>query len=509
MDTSALRELEPRLRTLLPAMLYADAWTNPSAAALERVFDHLRTLRYVLQDYVPRYVAENPAQPGIERGIWQDGALMFTDLAGFTTLVEVHAAPGQDGAAALLAILNRYFATMVEIISKSGGNLLEWTGDAMLVQFSSTSALDASARAIRAGLRMQRAMSQFVASTAAPGAVALGMRIGIHAGRYLAADVGTPRRMEYVLLGSVVLATKEVESHGSVGQVCLSAPVQAAVGAEFRTHPAATPGYWLVQDDLPGDELGEYDIQLTRRRQPRGVLLDRSRDAVLEQIASAVPVVEALASYLPAPVLNLLVESAAERRVPAQFVELPVIFVNLRGLTNLIDDLPAGDEAMLLQAFSRCFASINAAVETRGGILKNITYDRIGSTILIYFGAVNAHTDDALRAAHTARLIVQRVQNLAPFVVAGQAITAQAHVGVAFGPAFAAEVGEPRGRREFNLLGDVVNIAARLMARAGPNQIMINAPFARRIAHHFDCPPLGELQLKGKRARQQIFELPV
>lgn len=60
---------------------------------------------------------------------------LFTDLVGFTPLMEANASRGREGAEALLKILNNYFATMLEIISKSGGNLLEFTGGAMPVQF--------------------------------------------------------------------------------------------------------------------------------------------------------------------------------------------------------------------------------------------------------------------------------------------------------------------------------------------------------------------------------------
>ena len=60
---------------------------------------------------------------------------MFTDLAGFTPLLEANAARGQAGAEALLGLLNSYFSNMLEIIGKSGGDLLEFTGDALLVQF--------------------------------------------------------------------------------------------------------------------------------------------------------------------------------------------------------------------------------------------------------------------------------------------------------------------------------------------------------------------------------------
>ncbi len=506
MSEPSLALIEPRLRTLLPAVLYAEAWSEPSTQTLIDVFNHLRTLRYILQDYVPRFVADDPATPGKTRAKWQTGALMFTDLAGFTTLVEAHAALGTVGAEALLEMLNIYFATMVEVISKSGGNLLEWTGDAMLVQFPQADS-EGLIKAVRAGLRMQRAMQRFAQIESPRGIVELGMRIGIHTGRFLAADVGTPRRMESVLLGQVVQATKLAESSGVVGQVCLTEAAQALLADTFRYTQAEHDGYCLVVDDLADDQLGEYDLLPPRRRAGSGVLFDHSPAALISSIEAAVPLVEQLASYLPSPVLNLVVESAAQRAIPAQFVQLPVIFVNLLGLTNLIDQVADSAESDVVQVLAHCFALVNAAVEARGGILKNLTYDKIGSTILIYFGAVNGHVDDVERAAQTALAIKAVIARMAEVQVGALRAAVSCKIGVAYGPAFAAEIGEPRGRREFNLLGDAVNTAARLMAAAAAGEIYINAAFHERIDAAHRCAALGTLQLKGKAEPQSAYRL--
>src|SRR5574340_525890 len=135
LSASPIADLEPHLRYLLPADLYAAAWLDPNPENLRLVFEHLRTLRFILYDYVPRNVSEKLPQPGEVRSEWKEGTLMFTDLAGFTPLMEANAAQGRAGAETLLNTLNKYFSEMLEIISKSGGDLLEFTGDALLAAF--------------------------------------------------------------------------------------------------------------------------------------------------------------------------------------------------------------------------------------------------------------------------------------------------------------------------------------------------------------------------------------
>src|SRR5688572_26506629 len=219
---SPLAEIEPRLRSLLPADLYAAAWLDPCQENLVMIFEHLRTLRFILYDYVPRQVAEKLPEPGEVRYEWQEGTLMFTDLAGFTPLMEANAARGSAGAETLLGVLNSYFSEMLEIISKSGGNLLEFTGDALLAVFPKNARSSDAVQALRAGLRMQRAMAHFANIETEQGTFSLRMRIGIHSGRFFTADIGAPRRMEHVLLGEAVHQTKRAEGAGETGRVCLT-----------------------------------------------------------------------------------------------------------------------------------------------------------------------------------------------------------------------------------------------------------------------------------------------
>ena len=87
---AGLQSLEPRLRSLLPAELYAPVWLQPDAEGLQRVFVHLRTLLRILYDQMPSHVADDPPPTASTRHEWQSGTLMFTDLAGFTPFIEAN-----------------------------------------------------------------------------------------------------------------------------------------------------------------------------------------------------------------------------------------------------------------------------------------------------------------------------------------------------------------------------------------------------------------------------------
>ncbi len=502
---SPLESIESRLRSLLPADLYATAWVDPSPTTLERVFEHLRTLQRILHDYSSRQISENPPRPGEVRFNWQKGSLMFTDMVGFTRLMEANAAYGKNGAQSLLKVLNMYFAEMLEIISKSGGDLLEFTGDALLALFPSDDKRNHVVQAVKAGLRMQRAMNRFADIETPNGSLHLGMRVGIHAGRFLMADIGTPRRMEHVLLGSTVQQAKLTESNGAPGRVCLSDRAFVRAATDFRFE-AGKPGYHLVVDDLTEEQLGEYEI-IPRRRMASSVLFERSVAGMMDEINGALKAIEPLASLLPPPVLSLLVESAADRRIPPDFPSPTIVFVNFIGLPELVDRVLPGEELKVVSGFSRAFAQINAAVEARGGMLKKITYHLSGSDIVIYFGVPAAHTNDPVRAASAALAIRDIITNIKPPTVGAAPPEIRCQIGIATGACFAAEIGEPRGRREFNVLGDTVNTTARLMDRAAKNQILLGGRVYEAIEPYFRCNALEPVSLKGKSAPIPIFEL--
>ena len=503
----------PQLRPLLPAYLAETLEINPSNEMLEQVFNHLRTLYHILDDYLPRRIATRPPQPGEVAFAWQEGTLIFTDLIGFTTLMEANNQFGQAGAETLLGILNNYFREMIEIASKSSGDLLEFTGDALLILFPKDKGGSDQAyrkdieRAVRAGLRMQRAMKHFEQLETPLGTFSLGMRVGLLAGRFLTANIGSPDRMEYVLLGNTVLQAKLAESASQRGRVCLTQETYELVRDEFEFEPGE-PGYMFVVDSLSTGILGEYELfSSARRRSIPVLLLDSSREGVLHAIRQGVERAAPLAAHMPRQVLEIQVESTDTRRIPPEFPNPTAVFVNLRGLTESIDNALPEEHPGLVQSFCQVFSQINTIVEKNGGVLKKVTCHLNGSDMAIYFGTPKKVPDKARRAAETALAVRDIITQLPPIQVNGNPIKLFCQIGINQGPAFSAEIGEPRGRREFNVLGDTINTAARLMNRAEPNQVLASGRIFEAVGPAFDWEYLGDVSLKGKAAPTPIYAL--
>lgn len=501
-----LATITGNLRGLVPADLYAETWINPSPKQLIKVFNHLKTLYRILVDYLPRDVSHQLLSDGEPCHVWDQGTILFTDLAGFTPLLEAHAADSQDGAAALLRLINQYFAVMAEIASKSGGSLVEFTGDALLIQFSQWGAENHAEQAVRAGLRMQKAMKHFTAIPTEQGPLSLRMRVGLHSGPFLKAQIGTPLRMGHVLLGRTVQQAKRVEACGRTGRVALSFATRELL-KDDSTLLEPIGRHWLASYSGEDDTLGNFDIALNRRRLFSPMLLDSSAKGVCEAIQLTLPKIESLACYIPQPVLRVLVENAVRHKMTPSFPSIAVAFVNLIGLHEAVDRVPPNEVEPLVTCFSQTFTVINGIVESLGGILQKSTYHALGTEMLIHFGALHPHPTDAQRAAKAVLAIRKRISTIQPPVVKGQPLALSCRIGLTYGPVFSAEIGEPKGRREFNVLGNTVNTAARLMGRAAKNQILIDQAMQARVGAEFQTQPLGTLSLKGKTEAVHAYSL--
>jgi class 3 adenylate cyclase len=193
--------------------------------------------------------------------------------------------------------------------------------------------------------------------------------------------------------------------------------------------------------------------------------------------------------------------------VPPDFAQATVMFITLLGLAELVDEAHPVDEATIVFSFSNLIALINAEVEARGGVMRKVTYHLTGPDIMILFGVPNSHTDDSVRAVYAALAIREIVSNLEIPPIGGHRPMVKCQIGIAQGPVFVAEFGDPRGRREFNMLGDTVNTAARLMTSALENQVLMTTAVHDAIAGQFETESLGEFSLKGKAVSVPVYAL--
>ena len=126
----------------------------------------------------------------------------------------------------------------------------------------------------------------------------------------------------------------------------------------------------------------------------------------------------------------------------------------------------------------------------------------IGDAVMALFGAPRAHDDDPLRAARAALDIHEALARWSET----SAPPLQAHIGVASGEVIAGAVRRAE-EHDYTVLGDSVNLAARLVAAAAPGQTLLSEGVFRALGGRGVCEPVGELQLKGIDAPVRVWRL--
>ncbi|HET91879.1 MAG TPA: hypothetical protein ENN99_14255, partial [Chloroflexi bacterium] len=243
------------LRTYLPAHLIEELQLDPLSPPtrlLEECTSHLSDLLKTIYTLLPTYLVEQIVQdpaPSQAGGQFVHGTLLFADISGFTAMSEKLSRIGHEGAEEITAIVNRYFGTMLSILREHAGQLVKFGGDALLGLFLEPGS---ATRAVQAAHRMQEAMVGFAQTSTSQGVFALQMKVGVHRGRFFAAQLGTSDGMEYALFGAAVNRTAATESTAIAGQVLLDQATLAAIQVPCQALPAPqNEQYAVVQEIEP------------------------------------------------------------------------------------------------------------------------------------------------------------------------------------------------------------------------------------------------------------------
>jgi adenylate cyclase len=124
------------------------------------------------------------------------------------------------------------------------------------------------------------------------------------------------------------------------------------------------------------------------------------------------------------------------------------------------------------------------------------------------FGAPVAHPDHAARAVKTALDMREAVAELAKRRRAARKEPFEVGIGVSLGEVVAGTVGtEDDERMEYTVIGDSVNVAARLQDRAKPGSILLTRRTYDAVRDVVEAKPLGHMKVKGKEEEVEVYEV--
>ncbi|MEI7665603.1 MAG: adenylate/guanylate cyclase domain-containing protein [Synechococcaceae cyanobacterium ELA263] len=174
---------------------------------LRRTFE-----RYVAPGVVAEILADPEAAQGILRGRLLDVTVLFSDLKGFTELTRQRSLAGESELH--VSQLNTYLGAMVEVITAHGGTVDKFIGDAVMAVFGSPvgrGVLVEARAAVACAEAMRQALGELNRSWQSQGLTGLDSGVGLASGQVVVGQIGSPRRMEFTVIGDTVNLAARLE----------------------------------------------------------------------------------------------------------------------------------------------------------------------------------------------------------------------------------------------------------------------------------------------------------
>lgn len=417
-----------------------------------------------LASYVPAVVLERiHALGGALREARVDtlhGTLLFADISGFTALTERLAARGPAGVEALVRRLNGYFGALIEVLLAHGGDVLKFAGDALVVLFPALGPDGTTAAVQRAALCGLAAQQALVSQREDAEGMVLSLKIAIASGSLACAFLGGERgRWEMVVFGSPLLEAGRISGHCEPGAVVVGPSSWRALGAQAL-----------------GVEVGPDVRRLTALRE---------RPAVVPLIAPALTGEAARAawSFVPYAIRARLIGGQGDWLAESR--RITVIFVTLPG--------HASDTS--LERTQELMLKLQQLVYRVEGSVNKISVDDKGLSLIAVLGMPPLSHEDDPRRGLTLALDMHDLMVALRFTPS---------IGVTTGRAFCGVIGNLK-RREYTMIGDIVNLSARLMV-ASAGGVLCDQATRDGAGAHFDYGVVPPLKLKGKKAPVAVFQ---
>jgi class 3 adenylate cyclase/tetratricopeptide (TPR) repeat protein len=408
--------------------------------------DRSSKLRPFLPRLTIRWLCEEPDL----RAKALEGTVVFVDISGFTKMSERLARHGRVGAEEVTDVVGFVFRRLLATAYANGGGLIKFGGDALLLWFAGE---EHASDGVAAAIGMRQTLKEMGPIDTTAGKVRLRMSVGVHSGTFHFFLVGD-RHRELLLTGPAASRVVSMEGTADAGEIVISPETAARIPRELQSG-------------------GKGEGMLLRRN-----LRLQADDGAFVPKPQEVPAEVDLEEGLP---LALREAALSAYREP-EHRRVTIGFIHFDGLDELIEERPLPE---VTAALDTLVSAAQRACEAHDVTFLGTDVDKDGGKLILVGGAPTATGDDealtlaALRAIQATELDIP------------------IRVGVNTGPVFAGEVG-PSYRRTYTVMGDAVNLAARVMAKAEPGQILASQAVLDASSVVFETEQLEPFLVKGK-----------
>jgi len=425
----------------------------------------------LIAPYVPSALLRTLArgQAGLQRVEPMRAATLLLDLAGFTPIVVSLSAAGPRGIDALGQLLTEYFTAVLDVIESQGGVVYQFAGDSVFACFEVEGPggdAEVAHRAAASALAIQKRLRRLGPVELLGQTFGVQSRIGLGFGD-----------CHQLLLGSTATW---------LHPVIAGAPLSAAVLGEKKAQAGEVIASSELWELLPEGKVGEPR---------RGSFLLSSLPPAKEARRLAPPAIDAAlaarAEQMLSPALFTKVTTGHQEYI-GDFRDITCLFVRCGGLDH------RGSAESLWGDLNPFYELLQREAGDYGGTLLQTDFTDKGDVFFVLFGAPTARENKELLATRLASKVME-LRARFPFLT-------QIQAGIATGHAYCGNVGSAT-RKSYTAVGEVVNLASRLLTYRTDDGILIDANTERKVRQDATVSLLANATLKGIDHPVPIYEV--
>ena len=223
-------------------------------------------------------------------------------------------------------------------------------------------------------------------------------------------------------------------------------------------------------------------------------IMDKNKDIEYLEIC-----INGFKKYLPKRIVEKILTNPYNVRIESERRFVTILFGDISGFTALSERLDPED---VIKVINKYFTKMCRIVDKYGGDIDKF----IGDAILVVFGAPVAHEDDPERAIRAALEMQKAMDTIEPVYAKGEYVKVTMHIGINTGEIVALNMGVD-DRMEYTVMGDNVNLTARLESVAQSGEIIIPDRTYKYVKDIFEFDVLDPVIVKGKKEPIPIYRV--
>jgi len=239
------------------------------------------------------------------------------------------------------------------------------------------------------------------------------------------------------------------------------------------------------------------NVSVAPRIDPNGSV--RGLVIAIEDITDVSKVKNTFKRYVSKQVVDELLDDDAKLNLGGEEREVTILFSDIRGFTSMSENM---SPEKVVSTLNEYFSDMIDIVFKYNGTLDKI----IGDELMIVYGAPISAEDDTQRAVTTAVEMQKQIIRLNKERKKRKEIPISAGIGINRGVVVSGNIGS-RDMMDYTVIGDTVNLGARLCSAAGPGEILVSSTVWKETQKHFSYKKLEPIKVKGKKNKVGVYRI--